>query len=56
MLILIKNITKLNNNRFKLLWSKSEILEALISSLKKKVSSVDFFKLVDDDDNISPPA
>ncbi|CAC5386804.1 unnamed protein product [Mytilus coruscus] len=47
------------DTRFKLLWSKSENVEALISSLKKKVSSVESLKSDDDDDDddiISPPA
>lgn len=46
------------DTRFKLFWSKSENVEALISSLKRKVSSVDSL-VSDDDDNddiISTPA
>lgn len=46
------------DTRFKLFWSKSENVEALISSLKRTVSSVDSL-VSDDDDNddiISTPA
>ncbi|CAC5410303.1 unnamed protein product [Mytilus coruscus] len=47
------------DTRIKLFWSNYENVEALISGLKKKVSSVDSLKSDDDDDdddNISPPA